>query len=70
MFCNVPCLTIGRVFLGTAGATLLLTFGKSIVENMPEQLAAKFAMFVNAGVSLGFIPCYAMGSLLPDPKDV
>ena len=69
MICNVPCLSLGRVLLGTAATTLMLTFGKCVVENMPEKLASKFAMFVNAGVSLGFIPCYAMGSLLPDPED-
>ncbi len=35
---------------------------------MPEKLAARFAMFVNASVCIGFTPCYGMGSILPDPK--
>ena len=70
MIGNVAALSIGRVLLGTTGATMMLIYGKSIVENMPDKLAARFAMFVNAGVSLGFLPCYAMGSLLPEPEDV
>ena len=69
MIGTVAALTIGRVLVGTTAGCMIIIFGKSVVENMPETLAAKFAMFVNASLCLGYFPCYSMGAMLPDPKD-
>lgn len=67
--CTLALLFIGRFIIGTAASCMIQTFGKSIVENMPPNYSATFAMFVNASVALGFIPCYGMGAILPDAKD-
>lgn len=69
MLGGVAFFSIGRVILGAAAGCQIILFGKSINENMPEKLGARFAMFVNASVCLGFLPCYGMGAILPDPED-
>ena len=69
MIGTTPFLTLGRLLGGISAGILNVVFGKMITENMPERLAAKFAMFHNASVCLGFIPCFMMGAFLPDPDD-
>ena len=69
MIGTTPLLTLGRLLGGISAGILNVVFGKMITENMPERLAAKFAMFHNASVCLGFIPCFMMGAFLPDPDD-
>lgn len=69
MIATVPFLTIGRFFLGVAAGIYNVVFGKMIVENMPEQLAQKFAMCHNASICIGFFVAFIMGGILPDPED-
>ena len=62
-------LTLGRLVQGTAAGVCSVTFGKFINENLPEALSARFCTLQNAGIAVGFIPCYLMGGLLPTPED-
>ena len=41
---NVPYLCVGRILVGIAAGVSNVTYGKFIMENMPQALAAKFSL--------------------------
>lgn len=63
-------LSIGRVILGTGAGVMNVAFGKMITETIPAQWVASFSMAHNASVCIGYIVCYGLGAILPDPKDL
>lgn len=67
---TVPFLSIGRILIGIAGGVSNVTYGKFILENMPNDLAAKFSMCLGASLCVGYVPCFLMGDFLPDPTDI
>lgn len=69
MIGTTPFLSIGRLFIGIAAGTYNVIFGKMIVENMPDKLAQKIAMFHNVFICVGFVVAFGMGGILPDPDD-
>ena len=66
---TTPFLTISRVLIGVGAGQYNVIFGKLVVENVPESLAVKLAMFHNASICVGFVFVLGMGALLPDQKD-
>ena len=63
-------LSFGRVILGIAAGVFNVAFGKMITETIPEQWVATFSMSLNPAVAIGYIPCFGLGILLPEPNDL
>ena len=70
MIGTTPFLTFGRLLLGVAAGIYNVIFGKTIVENMPTELAQKLAMTHNGSICSGFVLAFGMGGILPDAKDL
>ena len=70
MITHEAALSLGRVLLGIAAGIFNVAFGKMITETIPQQWVASFTMSLNPAVAIGYIPCFGLGVLLPDPKDV
>ena len=66
---TVPFLILSRVLTGTAAGIVNICFGKMITENMPETVAARYAIMHNASICIGFFFLYPMGAILPDSED-
>ena len=69
MIGSIPFLVIGRFLLGFASGINNVVYGKMIVETLPERLAQKFAMLQSVSICFGILAAFAMGAILPDPKD-
>ena len=70
MYENTVTLSIARLILGTGAGMMNVTFGKMITETIPVQLVSSFSMLHNGSVCIGFILCFGLAALLPDPKDI
>ena len=47
-----------------------MAFGKMVTETIPSHLVSSFGMAHNASVCIGYIFCYGLGAILPDPEDM